>query len=78
MNGIGSRVKARRKELGWKQDTLCARLALVTDQAWNPGPKDVVRIESGTRKISDLELVAIAKALGCTAAWLLNEGLPPQ
>ncbi len=77
MNGIGTRMKERRKALHWNQDALCARLALVTGGVWNPEWRDMVRIEGGTRKVSDLELVAIAHALECTAAWLLNEAASP-
>ena len=73
MNGIGARVKARRKELGWNQDVLCARIASATEGVWNPEWRDMVRIEGGTRKVSDLELVAIARALECSVSWLLNE-----
>lgn len=73
MNIVGTHVKERRKELRWNQDRLCARIALVTEGAWNPEWRDIVRIEGGTRKVSDLELLALAKALECRAAWLLQE-----
>ena len=73
MNAVGTRVRDRRKELRWGQDALCARIALATDGRWNPEWRDIVRIEGGTRKVSDLELLALARALECTAAWLLQE-----
>ena len=73
MNFVGIQVKERRKELKWNQDTLCARIAFVTESIWNPEWRDIVRIEGGTRKVSDLEILALAKALECTAAWLLQE-----
>jgi transcriptional regulator with XRE-family HTH domain len=73
MNRVGIRVKERRKELRWNQDTLCARLAVATGGVWNPEWRDIVRIETGTRKVSDLELLALANALECAAVWLLGE-----
>ncbi len=74
MNVVGPQVRERRRELRWNQDTLCARLALATGGVWNPEWRDIVRIEGGTRKVSDLELLALAKALECAASWLLQEG----
>lgn len=78
MNLVGTRVQERRKQLQWNQDSLCARIALVTDGAWNPQWRDIVRIEGGTRKVSDLELLALSKALECSAAWLLQEAQQTQ
>ena len=79
MNLVGTRVRERRKSLNWNQDALCARIALATDGFWNPEWRDIVRIETGTRKVSDLELLALAKALECSAGWLLQEAgtFPP-
>ncbi|HLK59415.1 MAG TPA: hypothetical protein VKU00_22835 [Chthonomonadaceae bacterium] len=77
MNAIGPRVRERRRALRWNQDTLCARIALATEGKWNPAWRDMVRIEGGTRKVTDLELLALARALECTAAWLLQEDAPP-
>ena len=77
MNLVGLQIKERRKYLKWNQDTLCARIAFVTESVWNPEWRDIVRIEGGTRKVSDLELLVLAKALECTASWLLQE-MPPR
>ncbi len=77
MNLVGLRVKERRKALQWNQDTLCARIATMTAGEWNPGWRDIVRIEGGTRKVSDLELLALAQALECSAAWLLQQADTP-
>jgi len=77
MNAVGSRVKERRKTLRWNQDDLCARLAHVTSGVWNPAWRDIVRIEGGTRKVSDLELLALAQALECTPSWLLHVAEAP-
>jgi transcriptional regulator with XRE-family HTH domain len=73
MNVVGLRLKERRQELGWNQDKLCARIALGTDGVWNPSWRDIVRIEGGTRKVSDLELLALARAVSVSADWLLGE-----
>lgn len=72
MNIVGIQVKARRLQQRWNQDTLCARIALVTRGKWNPEWRDIVRIEGGTRKVSDLELLVLSQALECSAAWLLS------
>lgn len=72
MNAVGTRVRERRKLLLWNQDMLCARIAIATGGVWNPEWRDIVRIEGGTRKVSDLELLALSKALECTASWLLE------
>lgn len=72
MNIVGVRVRERRKALGCDQDALCARIATATDGVWNPAWRDIVRIETGTRKVTDLEIIALAGALACTTSWLLN------
>ena len=67
MNLIGIRVRDGRKSLQWNQNALRDRIALATDGAWNPEWRNVVRIETGTRKVSDLELIALAEPLKCNA-----------
>ncbi|MCX6379870.1 MAG: XRE family transcriptional regulator [Armatimonadetes bacterium] len=71
VNQIGSRVRQRRTELKLTQDALCARLALATDGAWNADRMEIYRIEIGTRIVSDLELLALSRALKCAPYWLL-------
>jgi transcriptional regulator with XRE-family HTH domain len=71
-NAVGTRVRARRKELKLSQDALCARLALRTFGGWSPTEADVYRIERHTRIISDLELIALSAALECDLLWLLG------
>jgi hypothetical protein len=46
------------------------RIALATAGKWNPEWRDIVRLESGTRLVSDLEMLALASALECDACWL--------
>ena len=60
-----------RRDSRMTQDQLCGRVADVTCGKWVPTRKDIYRIESGTRLVSDLELIAIAASLKREAAWLL-------
>ena len=71
INQIGERVQKRRQEIKVKQDELCARLARFTDGEWSPAWQDISRIEHGVRIVSDLEILALAKVLECSACWLL-------
>ncbi len=71
MNACGQRVKLRREELGLSQADLIGRLADVTRAEWNGDRRDVYRIERGTRKIADVELIALAVALEISPMWLL-------
>lgn len=72
VNQVGARVRQAREQQGVTQDELCARLARATGGAWNPGWQDVSRVENGARMVSDLEVLALAEALGRRAAWLLT------
>jgi transcriptional regulator with XRE-family HTH domain len=64
-------VKELRKALKLTQDGLCARIAHVTQGAWNPDKQEVFKIEAGQRLVSDLEVVTLANALECDACYLL-------
>ena len=70
VNQLASRVRERRTHLKLTQDALCARLALATAGGWNPDRMEIYRIESGTRIVSDLEIIALAEALECQPMWL--------
>ena len=72
LNQIGLRVRERRQVLNLEQDSLCARIALATDGEWNPAWQDVSRIENGARIVSDLEVLALARAMDCDPCWLLS------
>lgn len=71
MNLVGDRVGSRRRDLRLEQDELCARIALCTEGRWNPAWQDMSRLEHGVRMVTDLELLALAKALECSPCWLL-------
>ena len=70
VNQVAGRVRTRRRELKLTQDALCARLALETEGRWNADRMEVYRIETGTRIVSDLEMLALARALECRPMWL--------
>lgn len=53
------------------QDALCARIAQVTNGKWIPDRQEIYRIEDGRRIVSDLEILALATVLECSASWLL-------
>lgn len=71
VNGLGGRVRARRKELGLTQSQLCARIETATDGAWLVDRQDILRIENGGRLVGDLEILCLAQALETRACWLL-------
>lgn len=76
-NQCGLRVRERRRALRLKQDALCARIATATEGEWNPDRLEVLRIEQGSRSVTDVELGALARAMDCNLCWLLSgEGLP--
>lgn len=77
VNQCGLRVRERRRELRLKQDALCARIATATEGEWNPDRLEVLRIEQGTRTVTDVELLALARALNCHFCWLLSGENPP-
>ena len=74
-NQIGSRVRERRLALHLTQDAVCARLATATydlmDAPWIADDQEVSKIENGNRTTTDLEILALARALECSACWLL-------
>ena len=72
LNQLGARVLKRRTDLGLTQDAVCARLVEVTEAAWNADRREIFRIEAGRRTVTDLEVLALSKALTCAANWLLN------
>lgn len=71
-NMVGQRVRDRRIFLTFTQDTLCARIAEVTNGEWNPDRREVFRIEDGLRTVIDTEIFALSEALECSPCWLLT------
>lgn len=71
MNLVGGRVLARRRELGITRDQLSGRIGEVTQGGWAPSLHSLLKIERGTRIVTDTEAAALAQALGCAVSWLL-------
>ena len=71
-NVVGSRVQGARKAAKphITQIDLVARLQILGMKIDQSG---VSKIESGQRPVSDIEVVALAKALRVSVAWLLEE-----
>ena len=71
VNGLGRRVRERRKLLGLTQPQFCARIEMASDGGWLIDRQDVLRIESGGRIVGDLEILCLAQVLEVSACWLL-------
>lgn len=61
MNRIGPKVNKLRQERNWTQDQLAAKCNLA---GFNLSRGTLAKIESKTRKVSDLEVELLSKALG--------------
>ena len=70
-NIVGARVRKARKAARppITQTDLVARLQLLGVRIDQPG---LSKIECGRRPVSDIEVVALVKALKVSAAWLLE------
>lgn len=71
INGLGERVRQRRRDLGLTQMQLCARLEIATGSEWLVDRQDILRIEGGQRLVGDLEIVVLARVLEMLASELL-------
>ena len=76
-NLIGARVRKARlsktpKITQLKLATLLQLEGIDVDQA------QISKLENGTRPVRDIELVMLAKILGVSASWLLNETDSPK
>lgn len=69
LNLCGKRVKLARIERDMKQVELAA--ALSVDHGIDISQKGISNIEIGVRRVTDIELAALAKALSVSAMWLL-------
>ena len=76
-NVAGSRVRQARKaaEPPLTQTDLVARLQVLGMMIDQSG---LSKIESGQRPVSDVEVVALAKALKVSVAWLLETADAPR
>ena len=71
-NVIGSKVRQARKGQSPEltQVDLASRLQI---GGLNINQATVSKIENGTRAVTDVELVGLAKALGISVGWLVSE-----
>lgn len=68
-NLIGARVEKRRKDLGWKQKELLAKLQV---RGLELNASALSKLEGQIRSVSDYELLAIAETLNSSVMWLLT------
>ena len=68
-NIVGSRVEAKRKELGMKQKDFLARLQV---EGMDINASALSKLEGQVRGVFDYELVIISKVLGVSLEWLLD------
>lgn len=68
-NLIGARVENKRKELGWKQKELLARLQI---NGLELNASALSKLEGQIRSVTDLELLIIAETLDVSLMWLLT------
>lgn len=76
-NAVGSRIRQARLSESPKatQKDISARLQL---EGINISESSVGKIELGLRPVTDLQLIALAKVLKVSCAWLLGEVNIPQ
>ncbi len=72
LNTVGARVRQRRKELGWSQTDLAAKLQV--EGLPEISQVTISKFEHGIRKVYDYEVQALARVLDVSADWLLNSG----
>lgn len=60
MNIVGERVKAIRESFGWTQEQFVARCNLI---GWNISRSTLAKIESKVRRVTDIEVQLLARAL---------------
>lgn len=65
-NLVGPIIKEQRQTLGWSLEDLCQRISQVTRGEWTPNRRDMHKVEAQLRGVSDLELLALFRALGCS------------
>lgn len=70
MQGLGERIKERRKSLGWTQQTLCDKTGL--------SKGFLSDVENGKTSVCVDNLVEIAKALSVSVGHLVGEPMNGQ
>lgn len=72
-NISGQNIRFFRKKLGLSQSKLAAKAQLA---GWDIGRDVVVKVETGSRCVADIELLKFAQLLGVTPNDLLPRELP--
>lgn len=72
MNIVGRRVQEARLKFTppLSQEELAARLEL---NGWKISRGTLAKIESGVRQVTDIEVMALSKALKVSADWLFDK-----
>lgn len=72
MNIVGKRVQEARLKFTppLSQEELAARLEL---NGWRISRGTLAKIESGVRQVTDIEVMALSKALKVSADWLFDK-----
>lgn len=72
MNIVGRRVQEARLKFSppLSQEELAARLEL---NGWKISRGTLAKIEAGVRQVTDIELMALSKALKVSADWLFDK-----
>ena len=69
LNFCGQTVRRMRVEKGWSQELLAGKCQL---HGWDASRDVIARIELQNRTVTDWEIVAFAKALGCKPGAILD------
>lgn len=70
LNQIGERLENQLRAKKLRHAKLIARIEDVTGGRWRPTRQDIYKITNGTRSVSEIELLALAEAIGCDPVWL--------
>ena len=60
MNIVGEKVKVHRGSFGWTQEQFVAKCNLI---GWNISRSTLAKIESKVRRVTDIEVQLLARAL---------------
>lgn len=69
LNAIGERVRKLRESRDLTQDQVAAACQR---RGWDISRVSLTKIETGTRRVADGEVIVLAAALKCTPGELLN------
>ncbi len=70
MNQIGPTIKALREKKGWTQEQLVAHCHLL---GWDISRGTLAKIEARVRRITDIEVALMARALNVSVKQLFDQ-----